>query len=155
MRILVCDDVPDNLTVLVEILNTLGFEILTADNGKACVEVARHSQPDAVLLDLFMPEPNGFETVRALRALPGFQETPIVAVSGDAFVETREKSLATGCNAHLTKPLNFAELTETLDNLLPLTWEYGTAPDKTELDENELRRDRSDVWFGKLESSRE
>ena len=139
--ILICDDIPDNLEMLVLTSQSLGFETLSARNGKECVEIAQSRKPDAVLLDLFMPKQDGFETTRALRALPGFEETPIVAVTAKAFAEAREQSLAFGCNAHITKPIVLAELEQTLGGLLPLEWEHAAAsPAKIQLDENELQK---------------
>ena len=129
LRVLVCDDVPHNREVLEKILQELGFATLSAESGKECVEIVRNRKPDAVLLDLYMPEQSGFEAVTELRGLPEFQETPIIAVTADAFAETRDRSLQAGCNACLTKPLDAAQLIETLGAWLPLTWEYTTADD--------------------------
>ncbi len=72
-----------------------------------------------------MPDLDGFEVTRELRARPATRDIPIIAVTADAFNEAREKSLAAGCNAHLTKPLELPRLFEVLESLLPLEWKYA------------------------------
>ena len=139
LRLLICDDAPDNLEVLEEILKPLGFDVLTTSNGKECIATAQQQVPDAVLLDLYMPELNGFETVRALREMPACRDTPIISVSADAFSETRNQSLAAGSSEHLAKPIKVEKLTEALGALLPLTWEYAAEFENSRFD-NELEK---------------
>ena len=140
VRILVCDDVTNNREPLAGILRGLGFVVLEAENGGQCLDIARHDRPDAVLVDLYMPEADGFEMVHALRELPEFQNTPVIAVSADAFAETREHSLAAGCDDYLAKPVEMGPLTETLGKLLPLAWEYAESPRSIAVDAEEIDR---------------
>ncbi|NJO16622.1 MAG: response regulator [Thioploca sp.] len=121
-RVLITDDVASNRQVLCGLLEPLGFVLIEANSGQHCLEIVTTWQPDLILMDLRMPEMDGLETTRVLRALPGFQDIPIVAISAAVFAQDREQSQAVGCNAHLAKPVSLDELRDTLGQLLPLTW---------------------------------
>ncbi|MDM8545070.1 response regulator [Candidatus Venteria ishoeyi] len=136
LRILVVDDVADNREVLRGLLEPLAFAIEEAGNGQRCLEIVQQWQPDLILLDLRMPEMDGLEATRALRALP--LEIPIVAVTARAFEEDREQSRRAGCNAHLIKPLRLDKLLATLARLLPLEWCYSEVVTDTEEPEQSL-----------------
>ncbi len=121
-RVLITDDVASNRQVLCGLLEPLGFILVEANSGRHCLEIVTTWQPDLILMDLRMPEMDGLETTRVLRALPSFQDIPIVAISAAVFAQDREQSQAVGCNAHLAKPVSLDELRDTLGQLLPLTW---------------------------------
>jgi PAS domain S-box-containing protein len=121
-RVLITDDVANNRQVLRGLLEPLGLVVAEADSGQHCLEIVITWQPDLILMDLRMPEMDGLETTRALRALPDFRDTPVIAISAAAFAQDREQSQAAGCNAHLAKPVSLDELLDTLGQLLPLTW---------------------------------
>jgi len=122
LRILVADDEPENREILRSLLELLGFVVEETESGRGCVEKAQVWAPDLILIDLRMPDMDGLEAIRALRALLAFQDTPIVAVTAAAFGEDRARALAVGCDAHLAKPVLLEALTETLGVLLPLEW---------------------------------
>lgn len=122
VTILVIDDQRINRMVLNRILTGLGFTVLDADSGQAGVALARAHAPDVILLDLVMPEMDGYETAAALRELPELAQTSIVAVSASAFQEDINRSLAAGCNAFLSKPVNADQLLRLLADLRQLTW---------------------------------
>ena len=131
LRILLVEDLHDNRQVLRQLLEPLGFEIEEAENGRVCLEIAPAWQPDMILMDLSMPELDGLAATRALREMPKFFATPIVAVSASAFGEDCERSLAAGCNRHLAKPVKLYELAEALAAYLPLEWEYQVSGPST------------------------
>lgn len=125
LRILIADDEAENRKILRDLLEPLGFVLAEARTGRDCVEMARDWTPDLILMDLRMPDLDGLEATRALRAIPAFRNTPIVAVTAAAFAEDRAQALAAGCDAHFAKPVSLDALIETLGTLLPLEWLYG------------------------------
>ncbi|MEL7363866.1 MAG: response regulator, partial [Bacteroidota bacterium] len=121
-RVLVVDDKLVNRSLLAGVLAPLGFEVVEAENGLDALQQAEAARPDVVLMDLVMPVLDGFEATRRLRAMPGLEAVPIVALSASAFSTTERKSLALGCDAFLPKPVEIDALLDTLDHLLDLTW---------------------------------
>ncbi|GEM_PF-5082574 len=127
LRLLVADDLADNRLVLRGLLEPLGFEVEEAENGRQCLTIAQIWRPDAVFMDLRMPEMDGLEAARCLRALPEMRAVSVIVISAAAFAEDRAHSRAAGCDAHLAKPVHLGELLETLGRLLPLAWEHEGA----------------------------
>jgi signal transduction histidine kinase len=129
LRLLIVDDETPNRAILRNLAEPLGFMVEEARNGRECLEKAPVWRPDLILMDLRMPEMDGLEAARALRDLPAFRQTPLVAITAAAFAEDREQALAAGCNAHLAKPVLLDTLLETLGTWLPLQWLYDdTSP---------------------------
>jgi CheY-like chemotaxis protein len=122
--VLVADDHVENRAVLASYLAPLGFAVLEAEDGEAAVAAVASSTPDVVLMDLVMPKLDGLGAVQRIRALPLPAQPKIVAVSANAFEEARTKSLAEGCDAFLTKPVDFESLRGTLGALLDIDWQY-------------------------------
>ncbi|RKZ42949.1 MAG: hypothetical protein DRQ41_06390 [Gammaproteobacteria bacterium] len=123
-KILVVDDQKENCSVLIHFLTSLAFEVMEANNAHECIEKAQSFQPDAILMDLIMPQADGFETTQLIRQLPALKEVVIIATSATAFEDYQEKSLAVGCNDFIIKPINFDELLEKLGKHLKLEWVY-------------------------------
>jgi PAS domain S-box-containing protein len=126
--VLVADDHHENRAVLASYLEPLGFTVLEAEDGEAAAAAVASSAPDVVLMDLVMPKLDGLGAVGRIRALPLGDQVKIVAVSANAFEEARTNSLAEGCDAFLTKPVDFEELRRTLGVLLDIDWQYDDAP---------------------------
>ena len=124
-RILVVDDRWENCAVIINLLDPLGFELLEATNGQEGLQKAIEFQPDLIISDLFMPIMDGFEMTRQLRQLPQFQNTKIIAVSANAFERARQRSLESGCNDFLPKPISSEELFKKIKMLLNLSWIYA------------------------------
>ena len=123
--ILVVDDRKENRLLLHDMLSPLGFEILGAENGEACIEQTLAHHPDITLLDLQMPVMNGIDTVQYLREHHEFRETIIIAVSASVYEDDRQRSLQVGCNDFLTKPLHLNDLLDRLQKHLHLDWVYA------------------------------
>ena len=85
-----------------------------ADNGRRAVEMARTGGYDLILMDVQMPELDGIEASRQIRALPGLSRVPIIAMTANAFAEDRAACLAAGMNDHVAKPVHAATLYDTL-----------------------------------------
>lgn len=123
LKILVVEDNEINLEIETDILEDAGFTVDTAQNGKIAVEKVRAAAPDEyalVLMDIQMPVMDGRSATRAIRGLPAPQsDLPIVALSANAFESDRQASLEAGMNEHLPKPIDVAQLLDTIAGLLP------------------------------------
>ena len=109
-RLLLAEDNPVNREVTLELLRDVGFTVDIATNGAEAVERARLDRYDLVLMDMQMPEMDGLEATRAIRALSRWSHTPIIAMTANAFGEDRSACLAAGMNDHLGKPAAPADL---------------------------------------------
>lgn len=112
VRILIADDSSDNRALVQLILSKQGARVSRAKNGLEAFRMGMDETFDIILMDIQMPEMDGYEATRALRKA-GFKK-PIIAISAHAMPEDRTKTLSAGCNEHLTKPLNQEELIEVI-----------------------------------------
>jgi len=123
LKILVVDDKWENRSVIVKLLEPLGFILYEAQNGEEGLRQAIEIQPDLIFTDLVMPVLDGFELTRLLRKLPEFQTIPIIAVSASVFDCHQQESFAAGCNAFIPKPIRIDALLDLMQqNLLGLNW---------------------------------
>ena len=102
--VLIAEDHEDSRDALRTLLEAFGYRVYVASNGREAVERALAVQPDLILMDMMMPEVDGFEATRTLRAAPGFRQVPIVAVT--AMEGAREQVAAAGCDDIVAKPLD-------------------------------------------------
>ncbi|GAA1557368.1 hypothetical protein GCM10009678_45440 [Actinomadura kijaniata] len=110
-RVLVVDDDARNVYALASVLELHGAEVVYADNGRAGVEtLASTPGIDLVLMDVMMPEMDGYAATAAIRAMPGHADLPIIMVTAKAMPGDRERSLACGASDHVTKPVDAADL---------------------------------------------
>lgn len=108
--VLIVEDNAINQLVTRGMLLKLGYRVRTADNGMEALDLLRNEAVDAVLLDCQMPLMDGFATCRALRALPGCAEVPVLAITAHSHSGDRERCLAAGMSDYLAKPVKFEEL---------------------------------------------
>ena len=103
-------------------LERRGFYVTVAHNGRAAVEAAKSQVFDVILMDVQMPEMDGFEALAAIRALEGpeTRRTPVVAVTAHAMAEDRERCLAGGMDGYLPKPLMAGQLFAEIDRVAPV-----------------------------------
>ena len=118
-RILIVDDSPSQLVVLRRIVEKLGHEVITADDGAAGVEAAKLHLPHLILMDVVMPNLNGFQATRTISKEPRTSHIPIVLVTTKDQDTDRIWGERQGAKAYVTKPVNEAELVKTLTDLLP------------------------------------
>ncbi len=130
-RVLVVEDNGFNQEVIRAILERAGLVVDLADEGRRALTMAAQVRYDLVLTDLHMPRMDGFETARGLRAMAGYAEVPIVALTANAFAETRDACLAAGMNDYVAKPVSPEHLYSVLLRWLPgaaLGPQTGPAP---------------------------
>lgn len=113
LKILAVDDSPDNRMLIEAVLKRTGAAITTAESARMAIELVREENFDAILMDIQMPGMDGYEATKQLRQ-SGYLR-PIIALTAHAMAEERARSRAAGCDAHLTKPLDFVKLTSTLE----------------------------------------
>jgi len=126
--VLIVDDDPVNLDLVQELLGSLGFVTRTASNGRMALESAEELVPDLLVTDLVMPELNGLQLVRELRAHPALRAVPVIALSASASDHDRQDALDGGCDAFLSKPVHYAQLLEELGKRLALNWRCTSLP---------------------------
>ena len=110
-RVLIVDDDVRNVFALTSALEANGMEVRFAENGREAIE-ALEAEPevDLVLMDVMMPEMDGYEATRAMREMPDFRRLPIVALTAKAMKGDREKSIASGASDYITKPVDVDQL---------------------------------------------
>jgi CheY-like chemotaxis protein/HAMP domain-containing protein/GAF domain-containing protein len=110
-RILIVDDDVRNIFSLTSVLESHGMSVLFAEDGRAALEVLRENPDvDLVLMDIMMPEMDGYETMRAIRQMDEFRKLPIIAVTAKAMKGDREKTIAAGASDYITKPVDTEQL---------------------------------------------
>lgn len=107
-RILVAEDHLDSLDAIQTLLEAFGYSVLTAMNGREAVDLALEEHPDLILMDIMMPELDGFAATRLLRSRESTRTTPIIAVT--AMEGARQLSLQAGANDFVAKPVNIRTL---------------------------------------------
>ena len=117
-RLLIVEDNEMNRDMLCRRLARRGYEVLVACDGIQGIEVARNQQPDLILMDLSLPEMDGWTATRILKSETSTRHIPIVALTAHAMETDREKALAAGCDAFDTKPVEIGRLIEIMNRLL-------------------------------------
>ena len=121
-RLLYIEDNQDNLYMLQLRFDVLGgYELMSATDGAAGIAMAAAERPDLILMDLNLPEIDGWEAARRLKADPKTRDIPIIALSAHAMAGDREKALATGCDDFDTKPVEFDRLLAKVEQALAAT----------------------------------
>jgi len=117
-RILIVEDNEMNRDVLSRRLRRHGYDVLIAVAGVEGLAVANAARPDLILMDLGMPDIDGWECARRLKAAPATSTIPIIALTAHAMPDDRQKALDCGCDDFDTKPIQFAGLLEKMHRLL-------------------------------------
>ena len=129
-RVLVVDDNADSRDLLAKLLGRVGFDVVTASDGRGAVESFTRHAPGIVLMDISMPVMDGREATQIIRDLPGGRDIPIVAVTASAFEEMKREILDSGLDDIIPKPIDEGELLEKLRILLDIEYEYQAPGDR-------------------------
>jgi two-component system cell cycle response regulator DivK len=105
-RVLVVDDQEDNRRILRDLLDTVGYAVVEAEDGEQAVALAREHVPDLILMDIQLPVMDGYEATRRIKADPALKAIPIIAVTSYALSGDDEKAFEAGCEAYVTKPFS-------------------------------------------------
>jgi PAS domain S-box-containing protein len=132
IRVLVADDQPENRAVLVTMLEQVGFTVQVATNGIEAIDAFNQFQPNVVLMDMRMPEMDGYEATRRLKADDRSRNVPIIAVTASVFEEGKQQVIEAGVDGFVRKPIKQPELFEVIGACLDLTFIYAdTEPTET------------------------
>jgi two-component system cell cycle response regulator DivK len=116
--VLLVEDTEDNRQMMRRLLEMSGYRVVEATNGREAVEVASEERPRIILMDLSLPLIDGLAATRRIRSLPDLRNVPIIAVSAHDTADFHNEALAAGCNAYITKPIDYSELEAVVDGLL-------------------------------------
>jgi two-component system, cell cycle response regulator DivK len=116
--VLIAEDAADIRSILARLLQQSGYRVIETKNGQEALTSLQGEWPDVVLLDLSMPVVDGWETLSAIRALPGGAQLPVVAITAHAMVGDREAVLSHGFDAYIMKPLDLRGLVNMVQQLL-------------------------------------
>ncbi len=119
-NILYIEDNPDNMTLVRRVLQARGYALLEASNGLDGISKAKSEKVDLVLLDINLPDIDGYEVARRLRTSgrPELAYVPIIAITANALKGDAERALQAGCDVYMSKPINIHELWARLEGLL-------------------------------------
>jgi two-component system, cell cycle response regulator DivK len=109
-RILVIEDHEENRRLLRDLLTSFGYELIEAVTGEDGVIAAENERPDLILMDIQLPEIDGYETTRRIKANPALNRIPVIAVTSYALSGDDIKAFAAGCDGYVTKPFDPADL---------------------------------------------
>jgi len=110
-KVMIVDDDVRNIFSLTSVLEGHGMTVTFAENGKdALASLAKDSEVDLILMDVMMPEMDGYETTRAIRQMSQFRNLPIIALTAKAMKGDREKCIAAGASDYITKPVDTEQL---------------------------------------------
>ena len=117
-KILIVDDEPQATTLLEMLLSSRGYKTFAVNESSEAIQVARETDPDLIILDLMMPEPDGFKVCRMLRADSRFMLTPILIITALDDTDSRIVAFGAGADDYLIKPYNVDELVSIIKSLL-------------------------------------
>lgn len=117
-RILVVEDNQDNMSLIVDVLESLHYIVLQANDGEQGYRVAEAEKPDLILMDLSLPRVDGWTATKRIKETPELQHIPIIALTAHAMIGDRERALAAGCDDYVSKPINLRELANKLNTHL-------------------------------------
>lgn len=118
-NILIIEDNEQNMYMLTFLLQSENYEILQAYNGVDGISIAESKLPDIILLDIQLPEMDGYAVAKRLRALNQLSKTPIIAVTSYAMVGDREKAIESGATGYIEKPIDPDTFVKQMESFLP------------------------------------
>ncbi len=120
-NVLYIEDNPDNMLLVKRTLESQGYRLLEAANGLSGVSMAEHEDVDLILLDINLPDIDGYEVARRLRRSEkhSLVYIPIIAITANALKGDAEKALSAGCDVYMSKPINIRELRARVEAFVP------------------------------------
>jgi two-component system, cell cycle response regulator DivK len=121
--ILLVEDAPDIRYLVELLLQSVGHTVISVGEGVHAVQHAAHQPPDVIVMDLALPELDGWEATRQLKAQAGTCHIPVLAFTAHVLPDDLKRALAAGCAAVITKPFDITTFLDTIDRLLQATYE--------------------------------
>ena len=118
-RILMVEDTEDNRQIIRDLMDSVGYELLEAEDGAAGVTMAAEHKPDLILMDIQLPVLDGYEATRRIKADPALRHIPIIAVTSYALAGDEAKTRRAGCDGYFAKPFSPRQLLAKINELLP------------------------------------
>jgi len=118
-RILVVEDTEDNRQIIRDLLSSVGYELIEAADGAEGVALAQKERPDLILMDIQLPEIDGYEATRRIRDIPELAKVPIIAVTSYALSGDEAKTREAGCDGYVAKPFSPRDLLAKVRQFLP------------------------------------
>jgi signal transduction histidine kinase len=118
--ILIVDDNPTNLRMLMNCLEEIGLDVLVAEDGQVALELLDHTKPDLILLDIMMPGINGLDTCRTIKQSPEFSDIPIIFMTALSDTESKLEGFKAGAVDYITKPLQYVEVVARVETHLSM-----------------------------------
>ena len=119
-RILMVEDTEDNRQIIRDLMESVGYDLIEAEDGAAAVAMATEHRPDLILMDIQLPVMDGYEACRRIKADPELRHIPIIAVTSYALSGDETKTKAAGCDGYVAKPFSprqlLAKMNEFLDS---------------------------------------
>jgi FOG: CheY-like receiver len=116
--ILHVEDNSENRMLVKRLLQSGGFEVLEASNAEQAMEIVKNHIPDLILMDINMPDVDGYTLTNKIKAMQGFSKVPIVAITANVMKGDREKTMRAGCDGYIEKPIDVDGFLDTIDRFL-------------------------------------
>ena len=116
--ILYVEDNPDNRLLVRRILLSEDYGLLEAQNAAQALDVLKESRPDLILMDINMPDMDGYTLTSKIKSMPGFERVPIIALTANVMRGDKEKTLEAGCDGYIQKPIDIDHLIREVERFL-------------------------------------
>lgn len=117
--ILYVEDNPDNRMLVRRVLLSEDYSLIEAKDAGEALSMLKTNQPDLILMDINMPDMDGYTLTAQIKAMTGFERVPIVAITANVMRGDREKTLEAGCDGYIQKPIDIDQLTREIEKFLP------------------------------------
>ena len=119
IKILVAEDNPESMYLVTFLLERAGYTVIPATNGLSAVQMCQEALPDLVLMDIKLPEIDGYEAISRIKQIPAISHIPIVAFTAFAMEVDIKKAIKTGCVGHMEKPIDIQTFVQQVEAYLP------------------------------------
>ena len=116
--ILYVEDNPDNRVLIRRVLESEDYLVFEAENANDAFNHLETHKPDLILMDINMPDVDGYTLTAQIKSIPGFEKTPIIALTANVMRGDREKSIQAGCDGYIQKPIDIDNVTQQIERYL-------------------------------------
>ena len=116
--ILYVEDNPDNRTLVRRILLSEDYSLIEATDAYNAIEILKGTRPDLILMDINMPDMDGYTLTSKIKSMPGFERVPILALTANVMRGDKEKTLEAGCDGYIQKPLDIDQLVREVERFI-------------------------------------